>query len=60
MLAINFINLATARASTRALEVGVRKTAGASRLTLMVQFLAEGLVHVLLATLIAWSLSPKR
>jgi putative ABC transport system permease protein len=51
--AINFINLATARASRRAREIAVRKTAGASRGTLVVQFLGETLVYVLLATFLA-------
>ena len=38
---INFMNLATARASKRAREVGVRKVAGAGRGDLVRQFLAE-------------------
>ena len=37
----NFINLATARASQRAKEVGVRKTIGAQRASLVGQFLGE-------------------
>ncbi len=40
---INFVNLATARASKRALEVGVRKTIGATRKTLIWQFLTEAI-----------------
>lgn len=48
--AINFINLSTARASRRAREIAVRKTAGASRAALVVQFLGETLLYVLLAT----------
>ena len=42
---VNFINLATARASQRAKEVGVRKVVGAQRGALVGQFLGEaGLV----------------
>ncbi|MBO0934656.1 ABC transporter permease [Fibrella aquatilis] len=51
---VNFINLATARASQRAKEVGVRKVVGAQRGALVGQFLGEaGLV-----TAVALGLSP--
>jgi putative ABC transport system permease protein len=38
---INFINLSTAQALTRAKEVGVRKSVGAGRFNLIAQFLSE-------------------
>ncbi|PHN01954.1 ABC transporter permease [Flavilitoribacter nigricans] len=41
---INFVNLATAQASRRAREVGVKKVMGASRPLLIRQFLAESMV----------------
>lgn len=40
----NFVNLATARATTRAKEVGVRKVAGAKRPQLVRQFLGESVL----------------
>jgi putative ABC transport system permease protein len=54
---INFMNLATARATRRAKEVGVRKAVGAMRAQLVRQFLTESvsltLVAAALATLLA-------
>ena len=47
--AVNFMNLATARASLRAKEVGVRKSAGASRSQLIRQFLQESFLVVAIA-----------
>lgn len=46
---INFINLATARSSGRAKEVGVRKVLGSLRRNLMGQFLIESMILSLIA-----------
>ncbi|MDP2141444.1 MAG: ABC transporter permease [Gammaproteobacteria bacterium] len=51
--ACNFINLTTARAVSRAKEVGVRKIAGAHRWQLARQFLAESLTVVVAATVLS-------
>lgn len=53
MAVVNFVNLATARASYRTLEVGIRKAVGASRVDLMSQFLLESTVISVIALLIA-------
>jgi putative ABC transport system permease protein len=50
---INFMNLATARASKRAREVGVRKVIGAGRRDLIRQFLAESFLLSLAGVVIA-------
>ncbi len=50
---INFMNLSTARASTRAREVGVRKVTGADRWQLIKQFLGEAILVSFAALLIA-------
>ncbi len=59
---INFMNLATARSSRRAKEVGLRKVVGAGRKQLIGQFLGESLLISFLALLIAvglvWLLLP--
>jgi len=46
---INFINLSSARASTRAREVGMRKVIGAQRRQLITQFLGESIFITLMA-----------
>ena len=50
---INFVNLSTARSSTRAREVGVRKTLGSDRGQLIRQFLSETVFLAFLAVLLA-------
>lgn len=46
---INFINLATARTSRRAKEVGIRKTVGAQRWSVVGQFMLEALLMAVLS-----------
>lgn len=50
---INFMNMATARSAQRAKEVGIKKTIGASRSSLVSQFLMESLIMTLLAAVLA-------
>ena len=50
---INYVNLATAKASVRAKEIGVRKVAGAVRSSLVKQFLVESITTCLLASVVA-------
>jgi putative ABC transport system permease protein len=49
---VNYINLSTARASRRALEVGVRKVIGADKRRLFSQFLGESFLYSLLAAVL--------
>lgn len=53
----NYVNLATARASRRLKEVGLRKVLGAQRRMLIVQFLGESIIVSLLATLLGFGLA---
>ncbi len=50
---INFMNLATARSASRALEVGIRKAVGSSRGHLILQFLSESVLLSVLAMILA-------
>ena len=58
----NFMNLSTAKSSTRAKEVGVRKTLGASKPSLVMQHLGESIlisyVSLFLALVVLAVLSP--
>jgi len=53
----NFINLSTARAGNRSLEVGIRKVVGSSRKDLINQFLTESIFLSLVALILALLLS---
>ncbi len=53
---INFMNLSTARSSTRAKEVGVRKVLGSRRSQLIRQFLTESILLSSIALLFALAL----
>ncbi|MBX2923406.1 MAG: ABC transporter permease [Chitinophagaceae bacterium] len=54
---VNYVNLSTARSLERAKEVGVRKVAGATRSSLVVQFLIEGILLNLIAFAVALSVA---
>ncbi len=50
---LNYINLFTAKSETRLKEVGVRKVVGASKSTLLGQFIGESLIVSILSFLLA-------
>jgi putative ABC transport system permease protein len=52
----NFMNLATARATLRAREIGLRKLGGATRGQLIVQFLSEAVLMSVLSLAVAMAL----
>lgn len=59
---INFMNLSTARASRKAKEVGIKKSVGAQRQSLMIQYISESMVTAIISLLVAlavvWLLLP--
>jgi putative ABC transport system permease protein len=50
---VNYMNLSTARLSTRAREVALRKIVGATRWQMIIQFFSESIFFSILATFIA-------
>jgi putative ABC transport system permease protein len=53
---INFMNLSTARSSTRSKEVGIRKVLGSNKTQLVKQFLAESFMLTLISVFVAVAL----
>lgn len=60
---INFMNLSTARATRKAKEVGIKKSVGAQRSSLILQYITESLVmtvcSILLSLMVVWMLLPQ-
>ena len=50
---VNFMNLSTARSANRAKEVGIRKVAGSSRSSLIIQFLTESILMSFISLVLA-------
>ena len=50
---VNFMNMATAKSEKRSKEVGIKKTIGATRQSLIAQFLTESMVLTLVSVVIA-------
>ena len=53
---INFMNMATAKSEKRAKEVGIKKTIGANRRSLIVQFLTESMLLTFISVIVAIAL----
>lgn len=58
MAIVNFINIAIGSSGNRIKEIGVRKVMGSMRSHLVMQFLAESVILVLLATILATAAYP--
>ena len=50
---INFINLSTAKSSTRAREISIKKVSGAGQKTLVIQFMLESMLMVAFSMLLS-------
>jgi len=50
---VNFVNMSTARASHRIKEIGIKKSVGAKRKTLVLQFIAESVITAAIAMMLA-------
>ncbi len=53
---INYMNLSTARATQRAMEVGIRKVLGSERKQLIGQFLSESVLFTLIALILSFAI----
>ncbi len=58
MAIVNFINIAIGSSGNRIREIGIRKVMGSMRSHLVMQFLAESVIMVLLATILATAAYP--
>ncbi|MEQ8361937.1 MAG: ABC transporter permease [Cyclobacteriaceae bacterium] len=60
---INFMNLSTARATRKAKEVGIKKSVGAARSSIIMQYIGESLImsfsSALLALVFVWLFLPQ-
>ncbi len=50
---INFMNMSTARSSVRAKEIGLRKVSGASKASLISQYLSESFIQTIISVILS-------